>query len=224
MCKIVTKTYSQQVVEYIKDMLINGELAPGDKITELAIARVLSISQPPVREAMQILASEGIVEIKGKRGKYITKLSPKKVRDSYLSGGILESNVVVRSLDNFTSDHMERLEAIVTSMKESSDNAGSLEDFAKLDMNFHELLFEVADNTVARDLWFRSCQAVGKYFFFKGWCEMHTLQQKYERHLEILNVLKSGDKAQIEDIILEHYTSAGVLISSYAEKSYADKG
>ena len=54
--KINTKTLSRQVAEYIKDAIRNKQLQPGDKLTELSIARELSISQAPVREALQMLA------------------------------------------------------------------------------------------------------------------------------------------------------------------------
>lgn len=220
MPKIIKKTFSQQVVEYIKRQLVDGDLKPGDKITELSIAKELSISQPPVREAMQILTSEGIVEVKGKRGKYITKLSPKQIIDSYFAGGVLEANVVIEALAKFTPHAIAHLEQLVEEMRLCAKRNCPAEDIADLDLQFHEYLFEVADNPTARGLWFRSCQAVGKYFFFKRWGDMHGLQRKYERHLEILDAIKTGDKEEVEQVIRNHYSTAGQMISEFAQAQY----
>lgn len=220
MKKVVNQTLSIQIVEYVKELLLSGELAPGDKITELSLANALSISQPPVREAMQILIAEGFVETKGKRGRYITKMSPKNIRDSYFTGGMIEAGVVSYSLHLFTDKDIENIEKIVLKMKKYADDTidADIDDIAQLDIEFHNYLFSLSDNATARKLWFRCCQSVGKYFFYQRWKEMHTSMEKYQRHKIILDAIKSKDARLVQDTILEHYTSAGEIISQYAER------
>jgi len=55
-------TYSDQVADFVKNRILSGDLVPGDPIREMAIASELSISRAPVREAMQILIREGLIE------------------------------------------------------------------------------------------------------------------------------------------------------------------
>ena len=79
MTKINTKTLSLQAAGYIREAIRNKQLQPGDKLTELAIADELSTSQGPVREALQMLVSEGLVRIRGKREKHVAMPSAKAV-------------------------------------------------------------------------------------------------------------------------------------------------
>ena len=108
---------------------------------------------------------------------------------------------------------------MVEAMRLCAQRDCDAEKFAALDMQFHEYLFQVADNPTARNLWFRSCQALGKYFFFRRWAVMHTLRRKYERHLEILEAIKSGDGNRVEEVIKNHYISAGRKISEFAAEA-----
>lgn len=223
MASIVTETFSQQVVEFIKNQVREGHLAPGDKITELSIANTLSISQPPVREAMQILMAEGLVERRGKRARHITELSPKAIRDSYFAGGALEGSVVSNSLADFTENDFLVLDEIIDDMRIAVKNGCDVDELAALDQKFHKYLFSVSDNQIARQLWFRSCQAIGKYLFYKNWKAMQVPADYCQRHQQIVDTLKSKDKVLVERIIREHYVSVGQVMAEYAEKYYSER-
>ena len=214
---IQQQNLSTQIVEYVKELLLVGELSPGDKITELSIANALSISQPPVREAMQILKSEGLVETKGKRGRYITKMTPQQIRNSYFIGGIIEGGVVAHSLPKFNEEIMATLDGMILKMKKHAEGLLDIDDFAQLDMEFHDYLFSVSGNMAARDITFRCCQTIGKYYFYPKWKEMYTAVEKFERHNVIVKAIRSKDKQLVQDTLLEHYTSASEIISRHVE-------
>ena len=55
-------TYSEQVADYIKQSILKGELSPGDQVKEVELSEKLGISRAPIREAMQILAREGLIK------------------------------------------------------------------------------------------------------------------------------------------------------------------
>jgi len=171
MSEINKKTYSEQVVEHIMHSMKTGKLNPGDKITELAIAQELSISQGPVREALQILISRGLVSQKGRTGKYITKLTPKEIQDSYFAGGVLEGSAVASVADLFTSKDIRSLSQIVNEMKVAASSNADTDHLAELDVVFHNLLLSKGGNEIVRELWFRSCQAIGKLLFYAKWKE-----------------------------------------------------
>ena len=219
---IQQQNLSTQIVEYVKDLLLAGELSPGDKITELSIANALSISQPPVREAMQILMAEGFVETKGKRGRYITKMSPQQIMNSYFTGGIIEGGVVAHSLPKFTEEVMRTLDGMILKMKKHADGLLDIDDFAQLDMEFHNYLFSISGNMTARDITFRCCQTIGKYYFYPKWKEMYTAIEKFERHNIIVKAIRSQDKQLVQKTLLEHYTSASEIISRHVEQDEID--
>jgi len=76
-------TYTDHVVTYIKKSILDGTYKPGMKVKELVISKKLSISRAPIREALQILIKEGLVVWTPQKGKFITELDPKQIRDSY---------------------------------------------------------------------------------------------------------------------------------------------
>jgi GntR family transcriptional regulator, rspAB operon transcriptional repressor len=221
MSGINRKTYSEQVVEHIMHSLKTGKLQPGDKITELAIAQELSISQAPVREAFQVLISRGLVRQKGRSGKYITKLTPKEIRDSYFAGGVLEGSIVASAADLFTREDVGSLGKIVVKMKEEAHGDADTDRLAELDVEFHNLLLSKGNNEIVRELWFRSCQAIGKLLFYAKWKEMFDPSQIHLRHKRILDAVRSKDPSLIEQTIRDHYTSAGEIISRHAAESYS---
>ena len=212
MIKLNTKTLSRQAAEYIRDAIRNKQLQPGDKLTELAIARELSISQGPVREAIQMLVAEGLVTIRGKREKLVAMPSAKEIRDSYFAGGVLEGAIVAAAIDSFNNEDIAHIEKIVEKMQtavEIKDSKQAIDMVAALDAMFHDFLFSKGNNESVRDLWFRSCQVVGKFLFYQKWRELINSKETYKRHEKVLDAIKLRDKNLIEQSIREHYIFAG---------------
>src|SRR5579875_3776535 len=67
----------------LRDAIIDGRLAPGDRIVEAEIARQMAISRAPIREAIRKLEQDGLLEYLPRRGAVIVRLSPAEVRDVY---------------------------------------------------------------------------------------------------------------------------------------------
>ena len=111
------KTYSEQIIVYIKNAILTGKLHPGDKVNEVVVASELSISRAPVREALQMLAKEGLITSIPQRGKFITALTAKQIRDSYFTGGVLEGAAVSSTISQFEQRDFDSLEKIVNEMK-----------------------------------------------------------------------------------------------------------
>jgi len=71
----------EDVAELLRQQIFNRELAPGSWIDELKIAESFGISRTPLREAIKVLAAEGLVTMKVRRGAYVTEVSDKDLRD-----------------------------------------------------------------------------------------------------------------------------------------------
>ena len=91
--------------ELLRQRIFNRELAPGSWIDELKIAEEYGISRTPMREALKVLAAEGLVTMKVRRGAYVTEVNEKDQRDVYHLLSLLESDaagVVANSRLNAT--------------------------------------------------------------------------------------------------------------------------
>ena len=206
---------SRQVAGYIRTAVLHGRLRRGQAITELSLAKQLNVSQAPVREAIQILLAEGIVTRHGARGKRIANPGPREIRESYFAGGVLEGAVVAEAIDSFTEGDIRHIAALVEAMRDKSMDGDSAA-VASLDTEFHQYLFDKGGNTVVRELWYRSCQVIGKCFFFEKWRDAGLNMTVYSRHKAILDALEKKQPGPVEEVIRAHYISAGEILAGYA--------
>lgn len=202
-------TYTDHVVTYIKQGILNGTYKPGTKVKELAIAQQLSISRAPIREALQILIKEGLIVWLPQKGKFITELTPKQIRDSYFTGGILEAAAVSTSLHKYTEKDIQKLTKLADQMKEVAEHKAPLESIAALDDKFHKVLFSRIDNELVIEFCRRSCQGLSKFLFFNYWLKLYSPNEVYTRHKGIVDALKKANAAELEKYIRQHYFDAG---------------
>ena len=211
----IKKTYSDQVAEYIKDLILSGKLLPGAPVEEAAIAKELSISRAPVREAMQILIREGLLEAHPQKRKHVKKLTAKQIKNSYFAGGVLEAAAVARALQGYTKKDISDLEEIVKAMGDIARKNGSISDQVPLDTDFHDILFSRVDNRLVVELCKRSCQGISKFLLYKHWVKIYTPQEVVERHKIIVDALKTKDPDKVEQVLREHYISSGERMAIY---------
>lgn len=204
------KTYSDQITDYIKRALLRGDLNPGDKVNEVKVAQALSISRAPVREALQMLVKEGLIVSIPQRGKFITALSPKEIRDSYSIGGVLEGAAVAGCAKSFTEEDFAVLEELLARMSALDEKAPDYaENFASLDIAFHEAMFAKTDNKLMVEHARTVCQRVSKFLLFRHWPRAFSHAEVVERHGKLLAVLRSRSKSRIEAATREHYRELG---------------
>lgn len=216
--EIKKETYTDLVVDYIKQCILNGTYKPGTKVKELVIAQKLSISRAPIREALQVLIKEGLVVWTPQKGKYITKLNPNQIKDSYFTGGILEAAAVSAALHKYTAKDITKLEKIAEKMREVAEHNEPIETIAALDDKFHKVLFSRIDNEFVVEFCRRSCQGLSKFLLFRYWIKLYTPHEVYHRHKIIIDTLKSGNAAELEKQIRQHYFDAGERMSIVSQE------
>lgn len=215
---IKKQTYIDLVVTYIKQSILDGTYRPGTKVKELVLAKKLSISRAPVREALQVLIKEGLVIWIPQKGKYIAELDSKQIRDSYFTGGILEAAAVASAIEKYSARDIKKLEDIAEKMRQISKNGELAEKIPQLDDKFHKVLFSRVDNDLILEFCRRSCQGIRKYLLFRYWIQLFTFDEIYRRHKAIVEALKDGDASKVETCIRSHYFDAGKRMSEIREK------
>lgn len=211
-------TYTDRVVNYVKKCILNGTYKPGDKVKELTIAQNLSISRAPVREALQVLIQEGLVIWIPQKGKFITKLNPEQIRNSYFTGGILEGAAVAQAIDSYTKRDCNRLEALTEKMLEIVENDKPIGEIAGLDDKFHTILFSRIENDLLKEFCKRSCQGLSKFLLYNYWIQLFTPKEVYLRHKAIVDALQERDAEKVEQVIRKHYIDAGEKMSMIKEQ------
>jgi DNA-binding GntR family transcriptional regulator len=133
----------EEVAELLRQRIFARELEPGSWIDELRIAEALGISRTPLREALKVLAAEGLVTMKVRRGAYVTEVSEKDLRDVYHLLALLESDAARVVAQNASVEQMAQIEALHQNLEAAVDNR---DHFFEINETFHMLLLELADN------------------------------------------------------------------------------
>ena len=135
----------QHVAERLRQQIFAHELAPGEWIDEQALAQTFGISRTPLREALKVLATEGLVTLKPRRGCYVTEISPQDLDDVFGVLQLLESECARRVAGRLDDDTLARLDALHADL-ESAFATDDLEAFFGANQAFHNALHELADN------------------------------------------------------------------------------
>jgi DNA-binding GntR family transcriptional regulator len=212
---ITKQTYSDQVAEYIKERILDGELAPGNQVKEMILAERLGISRAPVREALQILMREGLISSEPQRGKFIRALTGKEIKDTYFIGGVLEGAAIALSLDRFTEEDLTALQDMLGTMRATAATATSMLDFASLDNEFHDMLLARADNPGLTELARRTCLNISKFLFYNRWRSLFTPEEYCLRHEAILAAVRGKDPVRVEQTLRDHYRESGERMARY---------
>jgi DNA-binding GntR family transcriptional regulator len=133
----------EEVAELLRQRIFARELEPGSWIDELRISEALGISRTPLREALKVLAAEGLVTMKVRRGAYVTEVSEKDLRDVYHLLALLESDAARVVAQHANDAQLDQIQAL----HQELENAVTDRDrFFEINEAFHLLLLELADN------------------------------------------------------------------------------
>lgn len=137
----------EEAAELLRQRIFSHELAPGSWIDELKIAQYYGISRTPLREALKVLAAEGLVTMKVRRGAYVTEVSKRDLEDVYHLLGLLESDAAGSVAQNATDLQMRKLQELHAALERSAQpDHFNREQFFSANEQFHMLLLVIADN------------------------------------------------------------------------------
>ena len=137
----------EEVAELLRQRIFSRELSPGSWIDELKIAEAYGISRTPLREALKVLAAEGLVTMKVRRGAYVTEVSDRDLADVYHLLSLLESDaasVVASQASDAELAELQTLHAeLEAAAKPEAPDRGL---FFEVNERFHMRLLEIAGN------------------------------------------------------------------------------
>ena len=133
----------EEVAELLRQRIFSRELEPGSWIDELKIAEEYGISRTPLREALKVLATEGLVTMKVRRGAYVTEVSDKDLADVYHLLALLESDAAGVVASKATDLELVELNGLHTELKAAVKKR---DQFFAINERFHIRILEMADN------------------------------------------------------------------------------
>ncbi|HEY9550578.1 MAG TPA: GntR family transcriptional regulator [Kiloniellaceae bacterium] len=134
---------ADQAYQGLLAAIAEGRLKPGERVRETALAEELGISRTPIREALQRLARDGLVQLDARSGARVAELSLAAIQELYDLREILEGSTARLAALGATANDLQRLDAILAKEAAHLDNPPAL---AKLNKLYHRTLCEAANN------------------------------------------------------------------------------
>ena len=197
---------SDRVKQYIVEAVLSGELKPGDRIVENSMARLLGVSQAPVREAIRDLVLLGFLETEPYKGTSVRSFTPEELWETYTVRAALESLAMRLATTRLTEENVASLQQILDAMLEAARRQ-DWDRVVQLDNAFHEAILKFSRNQTLYQLWKSLQYGIWSIVTYRKF----TLDPEYlaTRHVELLEALKSGDPELASHAMLHHIEDIG---------------
>ncbi len=140
---IAPRALYEEVAELLRQRIFRRELDPGSWIDELKLAEEYGISRTPLREALKVLAAEGLVTMKVRRGAYVTEVSDQDLAEVYHLLALLEGDAAAVVAERATAAERKELQALHRELEAAVQDR---EQFFAINHRFHMRLLELAGN------------------------------------------------------------------------------
>ena len=149
--KVIRQSLKDQVKSILIDRMIDGDLAPGDRIKELQVAKELGTSQAPVREAIRCLETLGYVEHIPHVGAMVKTFNQSEIEEAYQVREALEVHSMALIGDSL-NELVKELEAQLMLMQ-SAIRENNIRTFTQADNQFHRAIVSYCDNETMLSMW-----------------------------------------------------------------------
>jgi DNA-binding GntR family transcriptional regulator len=191
----------QEVAELLRQRIYKRELEPGSWIDELKIAEEYGISRTPLREALKVLAAEGLVTMKVRRGAYVTEVSEKDLSDVYHLLSLLESDAAGVVAERATDAELKELQLL---HKELESATGNRDKFFAINERFHMRLLGIAGNRW-RDQMVADLRKVMKLNRQNSLLKSGRVRESMLEHRAIMEALARRDAKAAVKRMQEHF-------------------
>ena len=196
----------EEVAELLRQRIFAGmasDLQPGAWIDELKLAQEYGISRTPLREAIKVLAAEGLVTMKMRRGAYVTEVNAKDLRDVFHLMAVLEADAAATVAKSATAEQLKELEALHLQLEKATRDRVK---FFQLNEAFHVKLLEIANNKW-RDQMVADLRKVMKLNRAQSLLKTGRIEESLAEHAAIMVALKNRDAAAAQAAMRAHIES-----------------
>ena len=204
------------VFNTLRQAILKGELKPGERLMEIALAERLGVSRTPIREAMRKLEQEGLVVMIPRRGAQVANITEKDLNDVLEVRITLENMAIEKACANMTDADIRKLEQ-AAEVFQTSTAEGDLVKMAEA--NFHEVIYEAADNKRLMQVLNNLREQIYRYRveYLK---EDESRNRLVKEHEKITRAIKERDVKAAQELSFEHLENQrmGIIQAIRAEE------
>lgn len=213
---IRTKTgaSTQRIADELGARILTGALPPGTRIRQEQIAEELGVSRLPIREALRILESRGLVTLIPATGAWVSSMNLAECVETYLIRERLEPLALGQALSGISEESIDQMEDLVLAM----ENAVTLEEFMDLDRQFHQLSFRSAAMPRLLDMVERLWNTTQHYRrAFVQIVGMDGLRDSHLEHRLLVAAIRRRDRRSAEELLGLHIRKTRLSLADHPE-------
>ncbi|HEU0164671.1 MAG TPA: GntR family transcriptional regulator [Thermomicrobiales bacterium] len=196
---IQRRNLGSDVYHILWDRILDRELHPGEKLSDLRLSEELGVSRTPVREALHRLVQDGVVIAEPNRGFFVASYDRADIEEIYALRAALESFALRNAVDTVSPDQfkwalaeLERVEYLLRTAEKDDERTEATAAFLEVDRGFHNLLLESSHNrrliAILNGLWAQIAVFQKAGLMITGW-----IDNALDEHRIILNHLIDGE-------------------------------
>ncbi|MGI9426410.1 MAG: GntR family transcriptional regulator [Hyphomicrobiaceae bacterium] len=200
--RIERRPLSAQLADRIRSLILEGDYEPGQRLQEKELSETFGVSRTPLREALKVLSSEGLVTLAPNRGATITQLTDEELAETFPVMGVLEGLAGELACRNATDEEITAIGVLHARMVESYQ-ARELASYYDFNRQIHAQILAAARNATLKH---QTEQLAGRVrrARFRGAMSEQRWSQAVAEHEQILRALKSRDGAALADVLRRH--------------------
>jgi DNA-binding GntR family transcriptional regulator len=195
----------------LRELIFSGALQAGQALRQEEIARQLGLSRLPVREALNRLATEGLVELKPRRGFYVVSLKPDEIEDIFEMRAMLEARAGQLATERMTTLDADALDRLVASLDAAVNGNEALDDYSRLNEQFHERLYQSCNRKYLRRQIGMLRDAVAPLIRILA-AETGELRRAQEEHRQMARLFRLGDAPRVAELCRKHCAYTGTAL------------
>ena len=200
----------QKILEILREAILSGELKPGQPLVEMSLAAQLGVSRAPLREALQSLSKDGLVETVPYRGTTVRHLNRKDIEEIYSLRVLHERFAIKRVIEKGKKADIKELEQISLAMHKSA-RAKDFKTLNSEDEHFHRTLIRLADHDLLLTIWDQLSMRVRQLMSLRNQLNRDPMAVALN-HPPIVEAIASRNSELACELIETHVASAADLI------------
>lgn len=210
----------ERIADILRDLIVEAQMKPGDAIIEMELASRLGVSRAPLREALQILNTEGLIEVIPYHKTTVRKLTRRDITELYSFRSALESFALRQIIKQSDPAAISKLEAVYDEMVAAADS-GEAARASQLDHEFHTTIIHLSNHSLLIKTWSQVSQRVRQVLALRD-LRRTDIRKIARSHRVIIDAIIKGDIHNSDDLIDAHIMDASALIVKIWEDDETD--
>lgn len=211
---ISSPTLTEQTLERLRDRILSGAFASGERLVETRLASELHVSRGPIREALKQLAAEGLVREEPRRGTFVTAPTLEDARDLYDLRVAIEARAARLVIERNDPAAIQALREALVGLHEAA-RASDLKQLVRSDYGFHETLCRVSGNRRLLDVYVRNASVLRLLVHLEEGQYYMSFEAVEQEHRELLASIEAGDASRTEALVVGHLEGARDRLLGY---------